>query len=162
MPDEHLYAGGISLMDQGCYLNPHLDNSHDKDRKYYRVLNLLYYVTPDWQLDYGGSLELWDQGLKQPCRVIHNQFNRLVVMVTNQSSLHSVSRIKYQGRRCCINNYYFSAKPMNMKHYSHVTSFRGRPEEKIKDVILQTDSLLRNHVPRNLKNLVRKPQFYKK
>ena len=25
-PDEHLYAGGISLMSTGNYLNPHLDN----------------------------------------------------------------------------------------------------------------------------------------
>ncbi|MFM7794695.1 MAG: 2OG-Fe(II) oxygenase, partial [Microcystis panniformis] len=59
LPDEYLYAGGISLMDRGCFLNPHIDNSHDKDRKNYRVLNLLYYVTPDWQEGYGGNLELW-------------------------------------------------------------------------------------------------------
>ena len=32
LPDDKLYAGGISLMTQGQYLNPHLDNSHDKDR----------------------------------------------------------------------------------------------------------------------------------
>ncbi len=45
IPDEHLYAGGISLMATGNFLNPHLDNSHDNDRENYRVLNLLYYVT---------------------------------------------------------------------------------------------------------------------
>src|SRR3954447_19908134 len=27
-PDEHLYAGGISMMGRGHFLNPHLDNSH--------------------------------------------------------------------------------------------------------------------------------------
>ncbi|EPF24398.1 hypothetical protein MAESPC_00584 [Microcystis aeruginosa SPC777] len=27
LPDEYLYAGGISLMDRGCFLNPHIDNS---------------------------------------------------------------------------------------------------------------------------------------
>ena len=64
IPDEHLYAGGISLMARGNYLEPHLDNSHDKDRQNYRVLNLLYYVTPDWQSRYGGNLELWDSGPK--------------------------------------------------------------------------------------------------
>src|SRR5688500_11770492 len=32
-PDEFLYAGGISLMSKGNFLNPHLDNSHDKDLK---------------------------------------------------------------------------------------------------------------------------------
>src|SRR5215471_3087559 len=48
VPDTNLYAGGISLMAKDNFLNPHLDNSHDKDRARYRVLNLLYYMTPDW------------------------------------------------------------------------------------------------------------------
>jgi Rps23 Pro-64 3,4-dihydroxylase Tpa1-like proline 4-hydroxylase len=55
IPDENLYAGGISLMAKGNYLEPHLDNSHDKDRENYRVLNLLYYVTPDWKTGFGGN-----------------------------------------------------------------------------------------------------------
>jgi hypothetical protein len=49
-PDDKLYAGGISLMGKNQFLNPHLDNSHDKDREKWRVLNLLYYVTPDWDI----------------------------------------------------------------------------------------------------------------
>lgn len=162
VPDEHLYAGGISLMDYGCYLNPHLDNSHDKDRKNYRVLNLLYYVAPDWQEAYGGNLELWDRGLKHPYRTIHSKFNRLVIMIANQSSWHSVSKIKHQGQRCCINNYYFSPKSAEEEQYFHVTSFRGRPEEILRDTLLQADTFLRNHTPRTLKNLIRKPQYYKK
>lgn len=62
VPDTHLYAGGISLMAKDNFLNPHLDNSHDKERERYRVLNLLYYVTPDWSHEAGGNLELWDEG----------------------------------------------------------------------------------------------------
>ena len=46
--DSSLYAGGISRMDLGHFLNPHIDNSHDMVRKKYRRLNLLYYVTPNW------------------------------------------------------------------------------------------------------------------
>ncbi|GAB4369419.1 MAG: hypothetical protein Kow00121_09330 [Elainellaceae cyanobacterium] len=162
IPDAELYAGGISLMDEGGYLNPHLDNSHDKNRAHYRVLNLLYYVTPDWQESYGGNLELWDQGLKRPCRTIHSKFNRLVIMATNKTSWHSVSKIRHAGQRCCINNYYFSPQSPDMQDYAHVTSFRGRPDERLKDTVLQADTLLRNLVPRSLKNLIRKPQYYKK
>lgn len=44
-PDSMLYAGGISLMAPGHFLNPHIDNSHDRFRRRYRVLNLLYYVS---------------------------------------------------------------------------------------------------------------------
>jgi Rps23 Pro-64 3,4-dihydroxylase Tpa1-like proline 4-hydroxylase len=41
-PDENLYAGGLSSMKQSQFLNPHLDNSHDKERSRWRVLNLLF------------------------------------------------------------------------------------------------------------------------
>ncbi len=118
LPDEYLYAGGISLMHNDCYLNPHLDNSHDKDRNHYRVLNLLYYVTPNWDESYGGHLELWDRGVKQPCRTIPYRFNRLVLMITNRISWHSVSKIEHQGQRCCVSNYYFSPKPADTKTIS--------------------------------------------
>src|SRR6188474_2794403 len=39
--DPHFYAGGLSAMMKGHYLNPHIDNSHDHERNRYRVLNLL-------------------------------------------------------------------------------------------------------------------------
>ena len=44
LPDKNLYAGGLSLMQKDNYLNPHIDNSHDKDRQLWRVLNLLFYT----------------------------------------------------------------------------------------------------------------------
>jgi Rps23 Pro-64 3,4-dihydroxylase Tpa1-like proline 4-hydroxylase len=161
-PDEYLYAGGVSLMEHGCFLNPHLDNSHDKDRDKYRVLNLLYYVTPDWQQEYGGNLEIWDRGLKQECRTIHSKFNRLVIMATNKTSIHSVSKVTYPGQRCCISNYYFSHKPAEGEEYFHVTSFRGRPEEKVRDLILQGDAVLRNGIRKVFKHGIRKPHYYQK
>ena len=39
IPDEFLYAGGLSMMGNKQFLNPHLDNSHDKERERWRVLN---------------------------------------------------------------------------------------------------------------------------
>ncbi|GJD16232.1 hypothetical protein RIVM261_011880 [Rivularia sp. IAM M-261] len=161
-PDEYLYAGGISLMDNGCFLNPHLDNSHDKDRDKYRVLNLLYYVTPNWRPEYGGNLELWDEGLKRQCRTIDYKFNRLVIMLTNQTSLHSVSEVNYQGQRCCVSNYYFSNLPVDTESYFHVTSFRGRSEQKFRDLVLQADAMLRNGIRKVFKHGIRKPHYYRK
>ncbi|HET6879933.1 MAG TPA: hypothetical protein VFI31_07250, partial [Pirellulales bacterium] len=40
-PDPSLYASGLSVMVEGGFLNPHLDNSHDGDQHKYRALNLL-------------------------------------------------------------------------------------------------------------------------
>lgn len=145
-PDEHLYAGGISLMANGNFLNPHLDNSHDKNRQAYRVLNLLYYVTPDWSHEAGGNLELWDEGPKGKPRELSSQFNRLALMATHELSWHSVNEVRVDRSRCCVSNYYFSVKPLEDHDYFHVTSFRGRPEQPVRDLVLQADITLRQGI----------------
>ncbi|HEY2846581.1 MAG TPA: 2OG-Fe(II) oxygenase, partial [Pyrinomonadaceae bacterium] len=105
--DPHLYAGGLSSMERGHFLNPHIDNSHDGEQRNYRVLNLLYYVTPDWQLGNGGNLELWDERVTKPVE-IPSLFNRLVLMATGDKTWHSVNEVKIDTPRLCISNYYFS------------------------------------------------------
>jgi Rps23 Pro-64 3,4-dihydroxylase Tpa1-like proline 4-hydroxylase len=123
-PDKYLYAGGISLMSTGNFLNPHIDNSHDNDRENYRVLNLLYYVTPNWAVENGGNLELWDNGMS---------------------------------------NYYFSKKPAEASEYFHVTSFYGRPEEPVRDIILRCDAFLRQTIRKIMgKRIVETKHIYKK
>ena len=163
VPDKNLYAGGISMMGNKQFLNPHLDNSHDKDRNLWRVLNLLYYVTPCWEENFGGNLELWTNGLEFKQKTIHSKFNRLVVMATHNKSLHSVSPVVYEGFRCCMSNYYFSEKPLLDSDTFHVTSFRGRPENKILDSILQIDTFLRMKL-RSIftKGIKENPHYYKK
>jgi Rps23 Pro-64 3,4-dihydroxylase Tpa1-like proline 4-hydroxylase len=163
-PDEHLYAGGISLMGDGQFLNPHLDNSHDKDRDKWRVLNLLYYVTPAWPTDRGGNLELWSNGLNAKQIVIHSKFNRLVVMATHMGSWHSVSPISFEGgARCCLSNYYFAEDALKVSDDFHVTSFRGRPEQKLRDLVLQADIRLRMAIRKLFrKGIVENKHVYKR
>jgi len=163
IPDENLYAGGISLMENKQFLNPHLDNSHDKDRNLWRVLNLLYYVTPDWKEEYGGNLELWPDGLDNPQVTIHSKFNRLAIMETHNNSLHSVSPVIFEGSRCCVSNYYFSEVPLLETDSFHVTSFRGRPEDKVTDAVLRTDTWLRMLIRKVFrKGIKENPHVYKK
>ena len=145
-PDANLYAGGISAMPRGNYLKPHLDNSHDGNQESSRALNLLYYVTPGWRADYGGNLELWDEGVKGKPRIIESRFNRMVLMATNESSWHSVSTVVHSGTRCCVSNYYFCRKVPDGREYFHATSFRGRPEEPVRDLIMQADNALRTSI----------------
>ncbi len=127
--DPLLYAGGISMMGKGDFLNPHIDNSHNMDRSAYRKLNLLYYITPGWELSNGGNFELWDRKVKRPLE-IESRFNRLIVMETNKDSWHSVNQVRVNANRCCVSNYYFAHSPHPYEgHYYHVTSFSGRPGE---------------------------------
>jgi Rps23 Pro-64 3,4-dihydroxylase Tpa1-like proline 4-hydroxylase len=163
VPDDRLYAGGISLMAKDNFLNPHLDISHDKNLEMYRVLNLLYYVTPKWDHEQGGNLELWDDGPKGVQREITSQFNRLALMATHEKSWHSVSQVSVDRSRCCVSNYYFSAKPLEDHKYFHVTSFRGRPEQPLRDLVLQGDIALRQGVRKIFKKgVVANHHVYKK
>ncbi len=149
-PDPMLYAGGLSMMFKDNFLNPHLDNSHDGKRSRYRRLNLLFYVSPDWALENGGNLELWNEDRTIPKTYVA-QANRLVVMETTKTSWHSVSPVKVDRPRCCVSNYYFSEISPDATDYFHVTSFTGRPDEKLKRLFSAADNGLRNLVSKLLK-----------
>ncbi len=154
--DPHLYAGGISSMERGHFLNPHIDNSHDGEQKNYRVLNLLYYITPDWKPENGGNLELWDEAVKHLVE-IPSLFNRLVLMTTDDKAWHSVNEIKAAGTRRCISNYYFSPHSPNGYETTHVTYFMARPEQKLRRLVTRVDSDLRTVLRK-----IRKSGFAKK
>jgi Rps23 Pro-64 3,4-dihydroxylase Tpa1-like proline 4-hydroxylase len=143
--DPELYAGGISSMDTGCFLNPHIDNSHDRLRQSYRRLNLLYYASANWDSSTEGCLQIWPGGLKESPVIIPSIFNRLVIMATDRKSIHSVSKIVSPGehRRLCVSNYFFSSiSPENLEYY-HSTSFRGFPDEQSKDLLLRLGGSVR-------------------
>lgn len=162
-PDVHLYAGGISMMGKDQYLNPHLDNSHDKDRDRWRVFNLLYYVAPDWDERNGGNLELWPDGVGGKQVTLHSKFNRLIVMATHNKSWHSVSPILKDAFRCCVSNYYFADEALKTNDSFHVTSFRGRPEQKVRDVVLRADAAARMAVRKVFaKGVVENEHLYKR
>ena len=160
--DKTLYAGGLSKMAHNNFLNPHLDNSHDADRAQWRVLNLLYYVTPNWELNNGGHLELWPDGPRKNPIVIESKFNRLAVMATHDASWHSVNKVNSDTTaRCCISNYYFSPSPLKETDKFHVTKYRGRPEETFKNIILDADAQLRMLLRKLFKKGIRKnPHIY--
>lgn len=161
--DKSLYAGGLSIMNKNHFLKPHLDNSHDKERKNWRVLNLLYYVSPEWKESFGGNLELWPKRLDAKKTEIHSKFNRLVVMATHQKSWHSVNEVLVDKSRCCVSNYYFSKTPNEHSNKFHVTTFRGRPKEYFLDFILNMDNKLRMTVRKFFKKgIVENPHQYKK
>ena len=157
--DPHLYAGGLSTMTKGHFLNPHIDNSHDYEQKHYRVLNLLYYVTPGWKAENGGNLELWDEEVRQAVE-IPSLFNRLVLMATNDKSYHSVNEVKTDGARCCVSNYYFSPHSPNGYETAHVTYFQARPEQTVRRLVTKVDSDLRTVLRKVVKKGLAKKDLY--
>ncbi|MEH0165265.1 2OG-Fe(II) oxygenase [Paucibacter sp. JuS9] len=145
LPDSSLYAGGLSAMVRGHHLGPHIDNSHEATRTYYRTLNLLYYVTPGWTLENGGNLELWDRDVRRNATIV-SRFNRLALMETTHTSWHSVSPVQADGVRCCVSNYYFSPRSPTGEDYFNVTSFSARPEQPLRRLLARADNGLRQAV----------------
>jgi len=145
IPDSRLYAGGISAMVKGDFLHPHIDNSHDSERKLYRRVNLLYYVTPDWALGNGGNLQLWDGRVRERV-AIPSAFNTLVLMETNRHSWHSVDAVVADGVRCCVSNYYFSERSPDGTRYFHITDFSAPPEQPLRRLVARLDGRLRSAV----------------
>ena len=144
-PDSSLYAGGLSSMTLGHFLGPHIDNSHEASRKLYRTLNLLYYVTPDWSLESGGNLELWNRGVTRQETIV-SSFNRLAIMETTSTSWHSVSEVRIDAVRRCVSNYYFSPVSPTGTDYFNVTSFSARPEQKALRLLSWADNKVRQAI----------------
>jgi hypothetical protein len=62
-----------------------------------------------------------------------------------------------------VSNYYFSKTPLQDSDTFHVTSFRGRPEDKLTDAVLQLDSALRMGIRKVFKKgITENPHVYKK
>jgi hypothetical protein len=88
-------------------------------------------------------------------------------MATDRKSIHSVNKVRVNKSRCCISNYYFSPCSLEGDLYYHSTSFRGRPEEPISDLVLQAETKIRSSLrtvlnPLFQKGVIMNHHFYKK
>jgi hypothetical protein len=64
LADEQLVGGGMHLTGSGGRLDVHVDFNVIDDRKLFRRLNILIYLNPVWQAEWGGHIELWDKDVK--------------------------------------------------------------------------------------------------
>jgi hypothetical protein len=92
-PDIGLHGGGLHIHGTGGKLNVHLDYSIHPKLKLQRKLNLIIYLTENWNTDWGGGLEFWSHDPetnkpKEKIVTIDNIFNRAVLFDTTQNSWH--------------------------------------------------------------------------
>ena len=95
--DHGLNGGGWHMHTKGGKNNVHLDyNIHPKLGEQ-RKLNIIIYMTPNWQPEWEGGLELWshDQINHKPkdlVKTVENKFNRAVIFDTTQNSWHGLPK----------------------------------------------------------------------
>jgi hypothetical protein len=93
--DRSFHGGGIHQGREGSFLDMHLDfNYHPLHKYWYRTLNLLLYLNPGWQPEYGGHLKLEDlrSGARKSVGI---PFNRLIIQKTCNFTLHGYDTIRF-------------------------------------------------------------------
>jgi Rps23 Pro-64 3,4-dihydroxylase Tpa1-like proline 4-hydroxylase len=93
--DPGLNGGGLHCYKSGGKLNTHLDYSIHPKLGLERRLNLIIYITPNWQAEWGGELGFWEQhpDKKLPGKLakgILPLFNRAALFDTTQNSWHGL------------------------------------------------------------------------
>lgn len=129
--DPHFEGGGLHETKRGGHLGVHADFNIHGQLKVERKLNLLIYLNENWEDEYGGQLELWDQQMKG-CEVrVKPVFGRAVVFTTALDSFHGhpdpLSCPPERSRRS-IATYYYSAPEGGLAALpKRTTNFQARP-----------------------------------
>lgn len=84
IPDLGLHGGGLHQHGRGGKLNVHLDYNLHPKLHLQRRLNLIVYLSRDWQPEWGGGLGLYADSRKL-VKTIEPRFNRAVIFDTRGS-----------------------------------------------------------------------------
>jgi len=94
-PDITLHGAGWHIHKSGGKLNIHQDYVTHPKINYKRKLNLLVYLSKEWDSSWNGGLQLWshDDKNNRPknlIKTINIKFNRAVIFDTTQNSWHGL------------------------------------------------------------------------
>lgn len=134
--DKQMYGGGTHENLEGQELDPHIDFNYDPVRRWHRRLNLLVYLNKEWDLSWGGAIELhsdprdWEH---DRVTSFNCEFNRAVIFETNEHSWHGFRRIKLPearrglSRKCISVYLYTRHRPKEEVAPPHGTFYVQRP-----------------------------------
>lgn len=112
--DPHYRGSGPSLTLPGGHLDLHVDFNRDRTRHLARKVTVLYYLSRDWQDDWGGRLELWNEE-RTRCEVSYAPIlDRLIVMAHGETFWHghpAPLACPPERFRASIAAYYYVAAP---------------------------------------------------
>lgn len=120
--DPHFRGAGPSLTLPGGHLGLHADFNRDRTRHLLRKVSVVYYLGSDWQPDWGGALELWDEERTRCGARYLPLLDRLIVMEHGDTHWHGHPQPLAcpEGRfRASIAAYYYVAAPSKDELDSH-------------------------------------------
>ena len=142
--DDGLHGGGWHIHGPGGILNQHLDYSIHPKLDLQRKLNIIIYVTKNWQESYGGHLGLF-QGPDKLIKEVAPVYNRAIIFDTTQDSWHGLTRVCSQPEgiyRKSLAIYYLIDPPTEVDTRSRAL-FAPREDQKGDPAVLELIELRR-------------------
>lgn len=122
IPDPHFRGAGCSLTLPGGHLALHADFNRDRTRHLERKVTVIYYLGADWQPEWGGALELWNEARTERQASYLPVLDRLIVMAHGDTYWHGHPEPLAcpEGRfRASVAAYYYVATPGPNETDSH-------------------------------------------
>ena len=142
IPDPYFLGGGIHVVSNGGHLDIHADFNHHVMMNLERRINVLIYLNKDWESDYGGSFEIWNDDMSERVESFEPIFNRMCCFNTGPRSWHGnpepVNHPLGISRKS-IALYYYTATWSGSRK-AHTTQFQPRP-----NTIDKTDRKIARH-----------------
>ncbi len=134
--DHSLFGAGMHRIDSGGKLDIHADYSKHFNYPLYRRINLLLYINSNWDISWGGELQLRNKDMSLS-KTIAPIFNRAVIFNTTSKALHGHPiplNCPLEVSRFSIAMYYFT-KDAPEDSYEENTSalWYSLPEENKND-----------------------------
>jgi hypothetical protein len=151
--DPHYFGGGTHENLDGQGLDAHVDFNFHPGTRQHRRLNLILYLTPEWDDAWGGSIQLHRDPYLPPSLdevvTITPAFNRMVIFETNEHSWHGFPRIrlpqdkKHLSRRSFALYYYTETRPAEELGTEHSTIYveEHLPEDWRPGMVLDDEQL---------------------
>ena len=133
--DPYYFGGGTHDNRNGQGLDAHVDFNRHPVTHAHRRLNLIVYLNPDWQADWGGVFELHSDPHSGDDKIVRVLpiFNRAVIFETTEKSWHAFSPItlpearQHEARRSIALYFYSSERPAGELAATHSTVYVDRP-----------------------------------
>jgi hypothetical protein len=137
--DTTMYGGGTHNNLHGQKLDVHVDFNYDQ-QKNHRRLNILLYLNKEWEVDWGGCIELHSNPrCPEEDEVITENvlFNKCLIFETNEYSWHGFKEIKlpenkqHLSRKCISIYLYTKTRPQNEIFAPHGTKYIQYPPDQL-------------------------------
>jgi len=139
IPDPSLEGGGLHQSARGGFLNVHTDfSNHHYQKNWRRRVNVIVYLNPGWQEQWGGAIEFWEPPMRRCAAKYPPLLNHAVIFTTDERSLHGFADpllCPEDVTRKSLAFYYYTVDDQ-AKAAVHSTDYRPRPGDGWREAAL--------------------------